>query len=126
MTPRPSDPIACQATPPSVLGEKLVYWRRELPPLGETPAGESSIEANSRPLVIGSPPEELWVKGAEELLKAAMQRIEQEVRRQGGSCAHIIDEQIESKADYATDKMWLHGRYTYVLYRHEAERAPMM
>jgi hypothetical protein len=122
MTPRPSDPIACQATPPSVLGEKLVYWRRELPPLGEAILSEQIVEADSRRLAIGSHHEELWEKGAAELLEEATRRIEQEIHRQGGSCAHIVDEQVEPKVDYSIGKMWLHGRYTYVLYRHEQPR----
>jgi hypothetical protein len=39
------------------------------------------------------------------------------VRRLGGRCARILDERIEPKFDDAHGEAWLHGRYTYMLYR---------
>ncbi len=102
--------------------QKLVYWRRELPPLGEQIEGEHIVEADSPHLPIEHPQEyphdDLWSRCAADLEATAAKRLEQEIRRLGGSCAHIVDENIEPKSDHATGTTWLHGRYTYVLYKH--------
>jgi hypothetical protein len=37
--------------------------------------------------------------------------------RLGGHYAHVRDESIESKHDGQTGETWLHGRFTYALYR---------
>jgi hypothetical protein len=98
--------------------EKVVYWGRELPPLAESIEGEHTVEADSPHLPMHTHADELWTYATEPLKAEATRRIIQEVRRQGGSCAHVVDEQIEPHTDYAAGTMWLHGRYTYVMYRH--------
>ena len=50
-------------------------------------------------------------------MEYARLRLEQEVRRLGGHYAHVVDEPIESQRNDATGESWLHGRFTYVLYR---------
>jgi hypothetical protein len=32
-------------------------------------------------------------------------------------CVHVLNEHVDAKHDDAADEAWLHGRYTYVLYR---------
>lgn len=98
--------------------EKTVYWRRELPPLAERIVGEQTVEAESQRVPHTSHEDELWERGAAELEAEASRRIEQELRRVGGSCAHVVEEQVEPKVDYAAGTTWLSGRYTYVVYRH--------
>jgi hypothetical protein len=44
-------------------------------------------------------------------------RLQQEITRLGGHYAHVLDESIDSKHDDATGDKWLHGRFTYMLYR---------
>jgi hypothetical protein len=41
----------------------------------------------------------------------------EEVARLGGRYAHVLEEAIEAKHDDAAGTTWLHGRYTYTLYR---------
>ena len=48
-------------------------------------------------------------------------RLEQEVLRLGGHYAHVLDESVDSRHDGATSESWLHGRFTYVLYRRPTE-----
>ena len=50
-------------------------------------------------------------------LENAEIRMTQELRRFGGRFAHVLDESIDSRHDGATGEAWLHGRFTYVLYR---------
>lgn len=98
--------------------KKLVYWRRELPPLGESIGGECMVEADSPPVALDAPHEHFWQECSAALESAAITRIEQELHRQGGCSAHVLDEQIQPKTDYSAGTTWLHGRYTYVMYRH--------
>jgi hypothetical protein len=42
----------------------------------------------------------------------------QEIARLGGDYAHVHDESIVPKHDAASGESWLHGRFTYILYRH--------
>jgi hypothetical protein len=37
--------------------------------------------------------------------------------RLGGHFAHVHDEAIEPKHDEAAGERWLHGRFSYMLYR---------
>jgi hypothetical protein len=39
------------------------------------------------------------------------------VARLGGRYAHVLDEHIDSRRDDSSGESWLHGRFTYVLYR---------
>lgn len=99
---------------------KVIYWRRELPPLREQIEGEHEIDANS-PLVhydSGSARQLLWGACYPQLLEAAETRMVQEVARLGGSCAHVVDEVITAKVDDANAGFSLHGRFRYVMYTH--------
>lgn len=95
-----------------------IYWHRELPPLDAEPLGEHVVEAASErvPHMLVER-DELWDRCYQELMAEARKRLEQEVARLGGNCAHVLDESIESRHDGATGEGWLHGRFTYMLYR---------
>jgi hypothetical protein len=96
----------------------IVYWHRDLPPVNAEVMADHVVEAQS-----GRVPgtlahrDELWDQCYHQLMAAAQARIEQEVRRLGGDYAHVHDESIDSKHDDATTEAWLHGRFSYVLYR---------
>jgi hypothetical protein len=95
-----------------------VYWHRELPPPGTEPLGEHTIEADSlRVPGVFSHRNDLWDRCERDLTHNVSKRLEQEVRRLGGRCAHVLNERVDAKHDDAADDAWLHGRYTYVLYR---------
>jgi hypothetical protein len=49
-------------------------------------------------------------------------RLEQEVTRLGGNYAHVLNESVDSKHDEVTGEAWLHGRFTYMLYRQTLNR----
>lgn len=98
---------------------KLVYFRRELPPLQDETAGEFVVEAESPPVPnTGLGRDELWTHCYDDLMHSAVERIGQEVVRLHGSCAHVVDEQIEPKVSYERGEAWLWGMFTFVLYRH--------
>lgn len=109
-----SDP----AVPPPV-----VYWHRELPPITAEIMDEHVVEASSSrvPGAI-THHSELWHRCYDDLMASARDRITQEVTRLGGHYAHVLDESIDSRHDDAADEGWLHGRFTYVLYRETASR----
>jgi hypothetical protein len=44
-------------------------------------------------------------------------RLVQEIVRLGGDYAHVRDESITPKHDAAAGETWLHGRFSYLLYR---------
>lgn len=104
-----------QETP---LPTKRVYFRRELPPLSESIEGEHIVEADSPHVPLSPHHDDVYSQCSEPLLAELLRRIDQELTRQGGSCAHVVDEEVEPHIDYATSTMWLRGRYTYVMYRH--------
>lgn len=97
---------------------KTIFWHRELPPLDADAMGEHTVEATS-----GRVPDshahrdELWTRCQEELMAATRLRLEQEVARLGGRYAHVLDESIDTRHDEAACEAWLHGRFTYMLYR---------
>jgi hypothetical protein len=97
---------------------KIIYWHRELPPFDADPVAEHTVEAAS-----GRVPgtllhrDELWNSCYEQLMACTCARLEQEVGRLGGHYAHVLSESVESHQDGATNESWLHGRFTYVLYR---------
>jgi phage FluMu gp28-like protein len=95
-----------------------IYWHRELPPIDAEPLGEHVAEAASErvPHMLVER-DELWDRCYKELMDKARKRLEQEVARLGGNCAHVLDEFVESRHDGATGEGWLHGRFTYMLYR---------
>jgi len=103
---------------------QVVFWHRELPPLASEPADEHVVEATSR-RVPGTlmHRDELWVECYQDLMLKATARLEQEVRRLGGQYAHVLDESVDSRHDDASNESWLHGQFTYTLYRQHAAQS---
>jgi hypothetical protein len=97
---------------------RVVYWHRQLPPLEAEMLGEHVLEATSG-RVQGSLAhrDELWEHCYTVLLANTEARFAQEVARLGGHYAHVLDESIDSRRDDAAGEAWLHGRFTYMLYR---------
>jgi hypothetical protein len=96
---------------------KIIYWHRELPPVSADILGEHIVEAMSdRVSNTLDHRDELWNRCYENLMKHARERIEQEIVRLGGDCAHVLDESVDGRHDDVTGETWLHGRFTYVLY----------
>ena len=97
---------------------KTVYWHRELPPIDAEALGEHTLEATS-----GCVPDtiahrdELWNQCKDALMLHARSRLTEEISRLGGRYAHVVDESIDTKHDAVTGEAWLHGRFTYMLYR---------
>jgi hypothetical protein len=54
------------------------------------------------------------------LMAQARERLEQEIARLGGHYAHVLDESVDSRHDDVAGEAWLHGRFTYMLYRRPA------
>ena len=97
---------------------KAIYWHRELPPLDAQPMDEHVVEAlSSRVPVTFAHRDELWNRCKDELMANARVRLGEEIARLGGLCAHVLSESIETHHNDASGEMWLHGRFTYVLYR---------
>ena len=103
---------------PETKATKTLYWHRELPPPSAEVVGEHTVEATSGrvPGTI-SHRDEIWDRCYEDLMTQARQRLEQEIARLGGHYAHIIDESIDPRRDDSRGEAWLHGRFTYVLFR---------
>ena len=98
---------------------RIVYWRRELPPLSEQIEGEHEVLATSEQVHASwAERDALWHRCYLSLTTVAERRIADEVRRLGGSSAHVVSEQITTKRDDANDTMWLVGRYRFVMYVH--------
>ena len=97
---------------------KVVYWHRELPPLHADIVAEHTVEATSRrvPGTI-SHRDELWDRCYHELMANAHARLTQEIARLGGHYAHVLDESIDVRHDDVAGEAWLHGRFSYMLYR---------
>jgi hypothetical protein len=97
---------------------KVVFWHRELPPLEAELLAEHTVEADSA-RVAGTIAhrDELWDHCYEELMANAESRLNQEVARLGGHYAHVLDEAIVPKHDDVAGEAWLHGRFSYMLYR---------
>lgn len=96
----------------------IVYWHRELPPLDAEPIGEHSLEANGPRLSdTAANRDALWNERRDSFAAVVRMRIGQEVTRLGGRFAHVLDEHMEIKRDAALGEAWMHGRYTYMLYR---------
>ena len=90
---------------------KIVFWHRELPPVQADVVADHTVEANSSrvPGTLAHR-DELWT------------RCYREVARLGGHFAHVHDEAIDPKHDDATGEAWLHGRFSYMLYRRPEPR----
>lgn len=100
---------------------KTVFWHRDLPPLEAEVVAEHTVEASSSrvPGTIAHR-DELWDQCYRELMANAEARLAQEIARLGGDFAHVHDEVIDPKRDDVAGEAWLHGRFSYVLYRRPA------
>lgn len=97
---------------------KIIYWHRELPPFDAEPIGEHTVEASSRRVqntLVHR--DELWDRSYEDLMAQARVRLRQELARLGGDYVHVLDEIVDSRRDDITGEAWLHGCFTYMLYR---------
>jgi hypothetical protein len=96
----------------------IVYWHRDLPPSDAEPMAEHVVEAASArvPSTLAHR-DELWDRCYEDLMAQARTRLEQEVVRLEGNYAHVLDESVDSRHDDVTGESWLHGTFTYMLYR---------
>jgi hypothetical protein len=100
---------------------KTVFWHRDLPPLEAEPIAEHTVEANSSRIAgTIAHRDELWNGCYRQLMANAESRLHQEVARLGGHYAHVIDELVEPKRDDVAGEAWLHGRFSYMLYRRSA------
>lgn len=83
---------------------------------------EHTVEANSSRIAgTIAHRDELWDRCYRQLMANAESRLTQEVVRLGGHYAHVLDEAIDPKHDDATGETWLHGRFSYMLYRRRPE-----
>jgi hypothetical protein len=97
---------------------KAVFWHRDLPPLDAEVMGEHTLEAVSgRVPGTLSHRDEIWDRCYEDLMAQTDVRLTQEIARLGGRYAHILHESIDSRHDDRVNEAWLHGTFTYVLYR---------
>jgi hypothetical protein len=95
---------------------KVVYWYRELPPLGAEAIADHTIEANSGRIAgTLARRDELWACCYRELMANAEKRVVQEVARLGGQYAHVHEESISPRRNDAAGETWLHGQFTYML-----------
>jgi hypothetical protein len=96
----------------------VIYWHRELPPVDAEAIGEHTVEANSRrvPGTIAHR-DELWNRCEDDLMAQTRARLAEEIARLGGRYAHVLGESISTRHDDSTGDAWLHGRFTYMLYR---------
>ena len=102
--------------------DKIVFWHRELPPLDAEPVAEHTLEATSgRVAGTLSHRDEQWERCYQELMTNTHARLAQEIARLGGDYAHVHEESIDSRHDYALGEAWLHGRFSYMLYRRPAK-----
>jgi hypothetical protein len=97
---------------------RAVYWHRELPPLEAEPVAEHTVEADSS-RVEGtiSHRDELWSQCYAQLMANIQERLLQELARLGGDYAHVLEETIVPKHDDVAGQAWLHGRFSYMLFR---------
>ena len=97
---------------------RCIDWHRELPPGNAEIMDEHVVEATSS-RVQGSLAhrDELWDRAYQELMENTETQMKQEIGRLGGHYAHVLDESIDSRRDDATGEAWLHGLFTYTLYR---------
>jgi hypothetical protein len=102
---------------------RVIYWHRDLPPISAEAMGEHILEANStRILRSFNHRDELWERCHEDLMSQARLRLRQEVARLGGNYAHVLNEFVDSQHDEATGENWLHGRFSYMLYRQRGRK----
>ena len=95
-----------------------IYWHRELPPLSAVAIDDHTVEVTSgRVAGTLAHRDDLWDSCYVDLMSQARERLTQELARLGGHYAHVLDESIDSRHDDAKGEAWLHGRFTYMLYR---------
>jgi hypothetical protein len=99
-----------------------VFWHRELPPIDAEMIADHVVEANSSrvPGTLAHR-DELWDRCYQELMAVAEGRIRNEIARLGGDYAHVHGESLGAKHDDVAGDAWLHGTFTYMLYRRPAE-----
>ena len=79
---------------------------------------EHTVEANSSRIAgTLAHRDDLWDRCYRELMANAHSRIINEIARLEGSYAHVLSQSIGAKHDDAAAEAWLHGTFTYVLYR---------
>ena len=100
------------------MNDQTVYWHRDLPPIDASVIGEHTLEATST-RVEGTLAhrDELWDRCYQDLKTQTRARLDQEIVRLGGRYAHVLDESVSTRRDDSKGEAWLHGRFTYVLYR---------
>jgi hypothetical protein len=100
------------------MSSQTIYWHRDLPPSNAEIAGEHTIEATSA-RVPGTLAHrsDLWDQCYADLMAQTSVRLEQEMARLGGRYAHVLNESIDPRHDDVTGEAWLHGRFTYMMYR---------
>ena len=97
---------------------KTIYWHRELPPLDAEVMGEHTVEAVSKRISSAlALRDQLWAECYKDLMSETTRRLEQEIARLGGQCAHVLGESVDVRHDDTQGEAWLHGRFTYILYR---------
>lgn len=97
---------------------RVIYWHRDLPPVTAEATGEHTLEANSMRIPgTFAHRNELWERCYEDLMVQARLRLQQEVARLGGHYAHVLNEFVDSQHDEISGENWLHGRFSYMLYR---------
>ena len=101
---------------------QIVYWHRDLPPLGAEQVAEHTVEASSSrvPGTLAHR-DELWHRCYQQLMTNTESRLLQEVLRLGGHYAHVHGESIGPKRDDVAGEAWLHGCFTYMVYRRPLE-----
>jgi hypothetical protein len=106
------------APPGNLSSHRLVYWHRNLPPIDAEALAEHTIEATSgRVPGTLSHRDDLWDRCYQELMAHTESRLAQEIARFGGDCAHVHQESIEVCHAEAVNEAWLHGRFSYLVYR---------
>jgi len=95
-----------------------VYWHRDLPPLDADAVADHTVEASSSrvPGTLAHR-DELWDQCYQQLMANTTTRLVEEIARLSGHYAHVHDEAISPMHDDAACEAWLHGRFTYMLYR---------
>jgi len=95
-----------------------IYWHRNLPPANAQAIGGHTVEASSA-RVSGTLEHrgDLWQRCYRELMTEAKRRLEQEITRMHGDCAHVLAEHIEPRRDERTGETWMYGRFDFELYR---------
>ena len=96
---------------------KRVYWHQELPPLADRIESEHELVAKSDEAALSmGDRHDLWGHVYPSLRANIESRLEQEVQRQGGDCAHVVHEEITEHEDFAKSVYYLQARIEYVLY----------